>query len=100
MKRLIAGLAVLSTIVLVGGSALSRSFHPAKPSVGRIAASHREIARAVGKLPLAFEPNVGQADSRVRFISRERGSTLLLAPTQAALSLRRPDAGRGSGISD
>src|SRR5262245_16619145 len=31
-----------------------------------------------GQLPLSFEPNQGQTDSRVKFISRSNGATMFL----------------------
>jgi hypothetical protein len=42
---------------------------------------------AQGKSPLHFEPNVGQADSEVRFLARGQGYGLYLTPTEAVLSL-------------
>src|SRR6266702_2789932 len=39
-------------------------------------------------LPMQFEPNAGQTDDPVLFLSRGRGYTLFLTPTQAVLSLR------------
>ncbi|HEV8580782.1 MAG TPA: SBBP repeat-containing protein [Thermoanaerobaculia bacterium] len=39
-------------------------------------------------LPLAFEPNVGQTDPRVRFLARGAGATLFLTGPEAVLSLR------------
>jgi len=39
-----------------------------------------------GKLPLSFEPNRGQADPRVQFVSRGPGYTLYLAPGEALLN--------------
>ncbi len=39
-------------------------------------------------LPMQFEPNAGQTDEPVLFLSRGRGYTLFLTPTQAVLSLR------------
>ena len=41
-----------------------------------------------GKLPLAFEANQGQTDSRVEFLSRGSGYTLFLTPGGAVLELR------------
>ncbi len=41
-----------------------------------------------GKLPLSFEPNHGQSDSQVRFLSRGAGYTLFLTSEGATLSLR------------
>jgi Beta-propeller repeat len=43
---------------------------------------------AYGKLPLSFERNQGQADSRVKYLSRGGGYSLLLTPSEAILSLR------------
>ena len=43
-----------------------------------------------GQMPLTFEANLGQSDPRVKFLSRGVGYTLLLAPTEAVLSLRSP----------
>src|SRR5260370_30774044 len=46
-----------------------------------------QIAGAYGKLPIGFEPNLGQTDARVNFLERVSGYLLLLTPTGAALSL-------------
>jgi RHS repeat-associated protein len=43
-----------------------------------------------GQLPLSFEPNVGQTDSLVDFLSRGVGYTLFLTPGEAVLSLEQP----------
>jgi hypothetical protein len=53
--------------------------------------SHAEQARVVGaygKLPLGFEPNQGQTDSRVRFLSHGGGYSLFLTPDEAVLALQ------------
>ncbi len=39
-------------------------------------------------LPLAFEPNHGQFDPQVRFVSRGRGYTLFLTDTEAVISAK------------
>jgi hypothetical protein len=44
-----------------------------------------------GKLPLSFERNQGQSDKAVEFLSRGKGYTLFLTPTQAVFSLRNTD---------
>jgi hypothetical protein len=41
-----------------------------------------------GRLPLTFERNEGQVDPSVRFVSRGRGYSLFLTPTEAALKLK------------
>src|SRR5580692_8502289 len=57
------------------------------PSSSSAAAS--QTTPAFGKLPLSFEPNRGQADPRVQFVSRGPGYTLYLTPAEALLSLQR-----------
>jgi hypothetical protein len=47
------------------------------------------LARA--GLPLSFEPNLGQADQRVKFISRGRGYTLLLTKDEAVLAMQKAE---------
>jgi hypothetical protein len=44
---------------------------------------------AYGDLPLSFEENRGQTDSRVSYLARGRGYTLFLTPTKEVLALRR-----------
>jgi len=53
------------------------------------------VAKTYGKLPLSFEANEGQFDSRVKFVSRAGGQTLFLTATEALL--RVESAGRPSG---
>jgi len=45
------------------------------------------VSEAYGKLPMSFEPNRGQTDGRVKFLSRGSDYTLLLTPTEATLAL-------------
>ena len=47
-----------------------------------------------GELPLIFEANQGQTDARVDFLSRGRGYTLFLTPTEAVMSLVLPERGQ------
>ncbi|MGA7359234.1 MAG: hypothetical protein WBW70_10290, partial [Candidatus Sulfotelmatobacter sp.] len=57
-------------------------------------------ARAIlGQLPLIFEPNQGQADSSVKFVSRGSGYSLYLDPTGAVLAMQtaRPASPGHSG---
>jgi hypothetical protein len=51
-----------------------------------------EIEANYGKLPLGFEANQGQTDSQVQFLARGRGYALFLTPTEAVLSLAKPQA--------
>ena len=46
------------------------------------------------ELPLSFEPNLGQADPRVKFLSRGSGYTLFLTEDEAVVALRKSGARR------
>jgi hypothetical protein len=59
------------------------------PRMREALAAQPRIAAAYGKLPLSFEANRGQADSRVKFLSRGRGYSLLLTSAEAILTLGR-----------
>jgi hypothetical protein len=49
------------------------------------------VQAAYGKLPLSFEANQGQTDSRVKFLARGNGYTLYLTGDEAVLQLRSED---------
>jgi len=53
------------------------------------------LVEAYGKLPLSFEANRGQTDSRVKFLSRGSGYTLFLTQREAVLAMR-PAPARGT----
>ena len=50
--------------------------------------------RGGGPMPMAFEPNQGQADAAVKFLARGRGYGLFLTPTEAVLVLAPAGPGR------
>ncbi|MBD2518710.1 SBBP repeat-containing protein [Nostoc sp. FACHB-973] len=45
------------------------------------------IITAYGNLPLSFQPNFGQTDEQVKFLSRGQGYTLFLTQSEAVLAL-------------
>jgi hypothetical protein len=49
--------------------------------------TNMRVREAYGKLPLSFERNQGQTNSRVSFLSRGPGFTLFLTASEAVLSL-------------
>jgi hypothetical protein len=49
----------------------------------------RRAATNYARIPLNFEPNQGQANPRVQYVSRGKGFSLFLAPGQASLNLER-----------
>jgi hypothetical protein len=46
-----------------------------------------KILESYGQLPLSFEPNAGQTDSKVKFLSRGPGYTVFLTNDEAVLAL-------------
>ncbi len=56
-----------------------------------------KIADSFGKLPLNFEPNVGQTDDSVRFVARGRGYSMFLTGNEAKLNLRS-DRGKNASL--
>ena len=62
--------------------------------------SGSRIAIQYSKLPLAFEPNVGQSDNETEFLARGDGYSLLLAPGESRIILKpgsnRAKAQRGA----
>jgi hypothetical protein len=68
------------------------SLHHSKPAT--VAAASTPASRqALVSLPMAFEPNAGQTDARVRYLARGPGYSLFLGQTEAVFSLRAPTAG-------
>ncbi len=53
-----------------------------------------KLAANYARLPLSFESNHGQVDSRVRFLARGSGYTIFLTDQGAVLSLRKSGASR------
>ena len=52
----------------------------------------KTIANTFGKLPLYFEPNYGQSDGNVKFLSRGSGYTVFFNSTGLVLALRSPSS--------
>jgi hypothetical protein len=58
------------------------------PSAASDPKAQARILDSYGKLPLTFEANHGQTDSRVKFLSRAGGYTLFLTGDEAVIALR------------
>src|SRR4051812_39180015 len=50
--------------------------------------TRRHLIENLGKIPLGFEINQGQAEKNVRFLSRGRGYSLLLGRNEVVLGLK------------
>jgi hypothetical protein len=94
------GLAVLSVLAIllltVSGGVQVGPFDPLRGSapvdlnITGPAGERAALAATYSQLPLAFERNQGQSNSRVQFLSRGHGYTLFLAGDEAVLELRKP----------
>jgi hypothetical protein len=60
-------------------------------------AARAGLVEAYGKLPLSFQPNQGQSDKQVKFLSRGQGYTLFLTGNEAVLSLTHRDRAEDVG---
>jgi hypothetical protein len=52
--------------------------------------SQAKVLELMGQLPLSFEPNNGQVDGRVKFLSRGPGYNVFLTDSGAVLSIKNP----------
>ncbi len=96
IMRLLLSLVVFlqAVIVLHGQITAAASSHGADAS--------GQMRAAIASVPLFFEANQGQADPRVRFLSRSSGYTLFLTPEETVLveSAALPGAGNKFGSRD
>ncbi len=79
----------LSAGFLVLSRATGRSEAPRLQAAAATANPDR-VRAAYGQLPLSFEANSGQTDSRVKFLARGNGYTLFLTDRDATLRLDAP----------
>src|SRR6266481_5336821 len=75
---------------LINQNAINQSARVVSPTSASQAdpKAQAKILDQYGKLPLSFEANHGQADGRVKFLSRTGGYTVFLTADEAVLALR------------
>ena len=85
-------MALTSSLWLFGGTAFF-----SKGVVVEASPSHDpvRVAKTYDRIPMSFEANQGQVDSRVKFLARGPGYTLFVTPPEAVLSLRKPSSTAG-----
>jgi hypothetical protein len=93
MKRTLFALCVLSlatvaVTLILPGLFRSRTPTPRHEPAKTVAPARGEILSAYGNLPLDFEANQGQTDSRVKFLARGSGYTVFLTGAEATLLLQ------------
>jgi len=76
---------------MANAGAVASSGAGARPNVAKAPAAAKAL-----NLPLFFEANRGQTDSRVRFMARGTGYTLLLTPTETILAAAKTQVSRTS----
>ena len=97
MIRTLTRTACLLAALLLSLMTLAVTSHgpaPAAAAKTRAAATFLggvRLEKSLTRLPASFEVNAGQADARVKFISRGAGHTLLLTSEGATLALRTGD---------
>ena len=95
-RLMVCGAAVLAMISLAPSECLAQNAKSPAPARGvspapneTSPATKQKVAAEYGKLPLSFQPNQGQTDPRVKFLSRGPGYNLFLLPRDAVLMLQR-----------
>jgi hypothetical protein len=80
---------VLGLLFLIGAGFLLKHDASLPPATHENALNPGHMLSAFGKLPIIFEPNQGQADSRIKFLAHGSGYGLNLAPAEAVVSFPR-----------
>jgi hypothetical protein len=62
---------------------------PSRGGPGEGVHAKARVVESYGRIPLSFEANAGQTDSRVKFLSRGAGYTLFLTGDEAVLALKK-----------
>jgi len=76
---------IVCAFLVLGGVSLLRHDVPTVPVSSHL--TPLASASLMARLPLAFEPNVGQVAQPVRFLARGSGYGLFLTTTEAVLAL-------------
>ena len=98
MKQTIVSVALAAGLgVIAMGAGLVRGPRLISPSrlpvrLKEVPAARQRIVTAYAKLPLVFEPNRGQSNEQVKFLSRAGGHTMFLTATETVLSTDKPDS--------
>ncbi len=71
------------------GTSTRQTQRPAESPLSQTARA--SLSSGYGKLPLAFEPNQGQTDARVRFLTRGGGMTAFFTDTETVMLLSRSE---------
>jgi hypothetical protein len=78
---------------------IAASAQTAALPAARTAVDSQRLAANYGKLPLSFEPNLGQSAKQVQWLSRGPEYTLFLAGNEAVLEMNKITAAKRGGTS-
>lgn len=93
---LLSGLVLLCA--LAGGNRTARIGAVARSGDPQARKQEAKVRENIGRLPLSFERNVGQAAAGVNFVARGPGYALYLSPTSAVVGMaERPDLAPQTG---
>ncbi|HLK33417.1 MAG TPA: SBBP repeat-containing protein, partial [Terriglobales bacterium] len=84
---IVAGLSLALGVGLVAGASTAQQTRAARRN--RTSAARGEVLKSYAKLPLSFEPNLGQSNPEVKFLAHGNGYSLLLTGNRALLLLRQ-----------
>ncbi len=97
MNLCVRAIAAIVAVVCLGPPAASMSTSP-MPRAGRDRGAEAATGSrpSLDELPMAFEPNVGQTDARVKFLARGRGYGVFATSDEIVLALAasRPESPR------
>ena len=88
-RYLAAAALVILAVQSPAGTSTRQTRRPAESPLSQMARA--SLNSNYGKLPLAFEPNLGQTDARVRFLARGGGMTAFFTDSGAVLVLSRSE---------
>ena len=86
------GAGVTARATKAAAASHERGFSTADQAVTPDLAAHAHVRERYGNLPLSFEANHGQSDSKVKFLSRGSGYSLFLTSNEAVLVLSQSEA--------
>jgi hypothetical protein len=100
-SRLLITLTVTAGLLLIPPAKSQTTFRPDETAptapliLKPVAGAQASISNLIERLPLSFEANQGQTDSRVKFLSRGAHQTLFLTPTESVFVFTNSDRGGG-----
>ena len=90
---------VIGCLLALGGAGAAAGGEGVRTPAGERQPSQRQIAEALGTIPIHFVPTRGQGQGAAGFLARGTGYGMWLTPGEARIALRGPAPGEGSRAS-